>query len=252
MLWFEALILGVVEGITEFLPISSTAHLMLTSTLLGIPQSDFVKTFEIAIQLGAILAVLVLYWKHFLHVPTLTKLFVAFLPTAVVGFTLYPFIKSSLIGNNNVAVAALFLGGVLLIVFEYLHKRSARPERHLSHGTALLVGVAQSVAIIPGVSRSAATILGGLSLGVSRTAIVEFSFMLAVPTMLAATAYDLLKNSHLLLTANATPLAIGFVTSFLVALFAIRFLLSFVRKYDFTAFGVYRIVLAVVFALFIL
>lgn len=252
MLWFEAIILGAVEGITEFLPISSTAHLMFTATVLGLPQSDFVKSFEIAIQLGAILAVVVLYWKAFLNIELLKKLFVAFLPTAAVGFLLYPFIKGFLLGNNGIAVLALLLGGVALIAFEYFYKQKKIKDRPITYGVALFVGLAQSVAVIPGVSRSAATILGGLAAGVSREKIVEFSFLLAVPTMIAATGYDLTKNSDLLLTSNAPLLLIGFITSFVVALFAIRFLLSFVRRYDFTPFGVYRILLALLLLFIVL
>ncbi len=248
MHWLEALLLGGVEGLSEFLPISSTAHLMLTAHALGLPQSEFVKSFEIAIQSGAILAVLVLYWRSFLHVATIKKLIVAFVPTGIIGFALYPFIKELLVGNLSVALVALGVGGVALIVFEYFYKqRSAETADHLTYRQAFAVGLFQSIAVIPGVSRSAATIVGGLSLGLSRQTIVEFSFLLAVPTMLAATGYDLLKNAGSFAASDFSVLAVGFAASFAVALVAVTFLLKFIKTHDFTSFGIYRVLLAVLF-----
>lgn len=247
----QALVLGVVEGITEFLPISSTAHLMAASTLLGLPQSTFVKTFEIAIQLGAILAVVALYWRSFLDIKKLSYIATAFLPTAIIGFALYPFIKDSLIGNLPLALATLAAGGVVLIVFEYWHRGCKRTRTtEMTYWQALIVGMAQAVAVVPGVSRSAATIVGGLALGIERRTITEFSFLLAAPTMAAATAYDLLKNYQSFSTADFGVLAVGFVASFAVALGAITWLLRYVQTHDFTAFGLYRIVAAA--ALFLL
>ena len=164
---FDAVILGIVEGISEFLPISSTGHVILASSLLGIEQSEFVKTFEIAIQLGAILAVLALYWKSFLDWPLLKKIIVAFVPTALIGLALYHVVKTYLIGNEAVVLLALLIGGVALVMFEYLHgeRVGARNLSALSYTEALAIGCAQAIAIIPGVSRSAATVLGGLALG---------------------------------------------------------------------------------------
>lgn len=250
----QAIILGIVEGASEFLPISSTGHLILTSSLLGIFQSEFVKTFEIAIQLGAILAVVFLYWKSFLNIPLLKRLVVAFLPTALIGLVLYSFIKTHLIGNELVVLGALFVGGVALIAFEYLHgeRVGARELTALTYRDAALIGTAQAAAIIPGISRSAATVLGGLSLGLSRVAIVEFSFLLAVPTMAGATALDLLKTGFAITTQEWVVLGVGFVTSFVVALAAIRWLLSYVRGHSFVAFGIYRIILSMGFALYLL
>lgn len=246
----EAAYLGIVEGITEFLPISSTAHLMFASELLGVAQSEFVKTFEIAIQLGAILAVVVLYWRSFLAVKELRTIIIAFLPTALIGFTLYPFIKDSLVGNIPVALIALMGGGAALIIFERWYGRGVRSEsKTLTNTQAFLVGVAQAVAIIPGVSRSAATIVGGLMLGINRTTIVEFSFLLAVPTMAAATSYDVYKNYQSFSSDDVSNLAVGFVVSFVVALVAIRWLVRYVSRNDFTAFGIYRIVAAALFFL---
>ncbi|HYF13406.1 MAG TPA: undecaprenyl-diphosphate phosphatase [Candidatus Paceibacterota bacterium] len=251
---FEAALLGVVEGITEFLPISSTGHLILVSSLLGIPHSAFHKSFEIIIQLGAISSVILLFWRSFLHGNTLLKLFVAFLPTAAVGFLLYETIKTFLIGNERIVVWALLLGGIALIIFELIHKE--RPARtgpgEITYGQALVVGIFQSFAVIPGVSRSAASIVGGLIAGMDRTAIVEFSFLLAVPTLLAATGLDIYNSASLFSAADIEILAIGFIASFVVALFTIQFLLSFVRNHTFIPFGVYRILLAIFFFLFIL
>lgn len=255
MTWLDSIILGVIEGVTEFLPISSTGHLILTSELLGLEPSTFLSSFQIAIQLGAIAAVLALYWKRFLDIPFLTKLFVAFLPTGLVGFLVYPYVKGYLLGNLNVVVASLFFGGVALIVFELLHKEkpeSLEGSREITFKQALLVGAFQSIAIIPGVSRSAATIVGGLLIGMRRVAIVEFSFLLAVPTMVAATGYDLLKSADTFAFDQFGLLALGFVTAFLVALLSMRFLIQIVRKHSFIPFGIYRIVLAAAFFFIVL
>ncbi len=257
MSWFEALILGVIEGITEFLPISSTGHLILASTLLGIPTTEFLKSFEIAIQLGAIAAVVVLYWKSFLSLPILTKIAAGFVPTAIIGFTVYEFAKQYLLGNPVVVVWALFLGGIALIVFELLHKeRSGSDEQHsietISLKQAVGVGLFQSIAIVPGVSRSAASIVGGLLLGVPRVAIVQFSFLLAVPTMAMATTYDIYKNAALFSSEQFGLLFIGFIAAFAVALLSMKALLRFVRSHTFIPFGIYRIVIAALFFVFII
>jgi|SRR3989338_6441535 len=257
----ESFVLGIVEGITEFLPISSTGHLILASKLLRIPDSDFLKTFEIAIQLGAILSVVALYWKSFLELEILKRLIVGFIPTGIIGIALYPFVKSYLLGNETIVLWALLLGGVVLIIFERRYKRysglrnpnhAALSPAEISYKQSLLIGLFQAVAIIPGVSRSAATILGGLLLGIRRTAIVEFSFLLAVPTMAAATGYDLFKNADSFSSTDFFSLAIGFCTSFIVAILAIKFLLSFIRTHSFIAFGVYRIAVAILFFFLVL
>src|SRR3990167_8642621 len=217
---FQSFILGIVEGATEFLPISSTGHLVLASSLLGVVQSDFVKSFEIVIQLGAILAVVVLYFKSFFDTELIKRLIIAF--------------KRWHIRRESAVVAAL------------------TPPSALSYRQAFLVGLAQASAIIPGVSRSGATIIGGLALGLNRATIVEFSFLLAVPTMAAATALSLYKGHALVFTTHEwTALAVGFVTSFVVALASIRWLLSYVRHHSFTAFGVYRIVLSLAFFVYL-
>ena len=254
---FHAIILGIVEGLTEFLPVSSTGHLILVSDVLGITQTDFVKSFEIVIQLGAILAVVALYFRRFLtDWETLKRLAVAFLPTAFVGLVLYRFIKS-LFESPMTIVATLFFGGVAIILFERWLK-TRKPVEETAIGTAMtyrqafLIGVAQSVAVIPGVSRSGATIVGGLALGLSRTAITEFSFLLAVPTMAAAVGYDLLKSAGAFSSADLPVLAVGFLVSFAVAFVAIKSFLSFVKTHSFTSFGIYRIVAAIAFYLLVI
>lgn len=250
----EAIVLGVVEGLTEFLPISSTGHLILTADLLGIEQTEFVKSFEIAIQLGAILAVVVLYARSLLLNREIVKrVAVAFLPTAVAGALLYGLLKGVLLEDSRIVLATLFLGGLFMIGFEMLHR--ARPEptdlSTLPYSKALLIGAFQAVAIVPGVSRAAATIIGGLFLGMNRRAIVEFSFLLAVPTMAAATGYDLLHTFSAFDLQEGLMLAIGFLVSFGIAVLGIKFLLSYIQKRSFIAFGVYRIVLAAAFFLFV-
>jgi undecaprenyl-diphosphatase len=251
MNFFHAIVLGIVEGITEFLPISSTGHLILASKILHLSSTDFLKSFEITIQLGAILAVVVLYWRSFfVRFEILKKVIVAFLPTAVLGLIFYKIIKQFLLGNEQVVLWALFLGGVFLIVFElfYREKNNAVDDvANISWGQAVLIGLFQSIAVIPGVSRAAATIVGGLILGLKRKTIVEFSFLLAVPTMAAATGLDLIKSAGDFSFSQFGFLAIGFIFSFLTALGAIRFLLRFIKNHSFILFGFYRIILAVLF-----
>ena len=248
---WHAVLFGVVEGVSEFLPISSTGHLILTGRLIGFPQNNFLKSLEIAIQLGAIGSVAALYWRSFLvDREVLKRVLVAFLPTAVLGFIFYRIIKRFLLGNTQVVLWSLFLGGIFLILFERFRRPPAveiKEIARLPYRTAFWIGVAQALAMIPGVSRSAATVVGGLALGVERSAVVEFSFLLAVPTMAAATGLDLVKNAGLFSMAELGILVTGFVTSFAVAIGCIRWLLSFVKRHDFVSFGIYRMILALLF-----
>ncbi|HLD70635.1 MAG TPA: undecaprenyl-diphosphatase UppP [Negativicutes bacterium] len=257
----QSIILGIVEGVTEFLPVSSTGHLILTSKLLGIVDSDFLKSFEIAIQFGAILAVVALYWKKFTSdIETWKRVSVAFIPTAVVGFLLYNVLKNYFLSSGTLVIWSLLIGGAALIAFELWHKQNSQKQDGrtelqnigISYKQSFLIGLAQSLAIIPGVSRSAATIVGGLAMGISRQAIVEFSFLLAVPTMAAATGYDLFKSAGSFEVGQFWVLAIGFVVSFLVAMASIVWLLKFVKNHTFIGFGVYRILAALLFWLFVI
>lgn len=253
---FDALVLGIVEGLTEFLPVSSTGHLILIGTLLGLPDSSFVKSFEIAIQSGAIAAVIVLYWKSFFDLEIIKRLLVAFSPTAIIGFFAYSTIKTYLIGNETVVVWALLAGGIALIVFEKHYKEGSETVstvHSITYKQAIFMGLFQSLAMIPGVSRSGATIVGGLmTSGIRRATIVEFSFLLAVPTMLAATGYDLLKNYQSFSTHDTGVLAVGFITSSVVAALAISWLLRYIQNHSFIPFGIYRVALALVFLFFVL
>ncbi|MEK7470749.1 MAG: undecaprenyl-diphosphate phosphatase [Patescibacteria group bacterium] len=248
MNFIHVLILSIVEGITEFLPISSTGHLILASKLLSITPSDFSKTFDIGIQLGAIMAVVVLYYKKFIHGSEIyKKLLVAFIPSALVGLVLYPFIKGFLLGSSTITLLSLFLGGLILIFYK---GRNDGMER-IGYKEALKIGIFQSISVVPGVSRAAATILGGMFSGLSRKASVEFSFLLAVPTMLGATALDIYKSRGTLSSGDLGTLVLGMALSFVFAAIAVKFLIGYVKKHDFTVFGVYRIILAVLFYLFV-
>jgi undecaprenyl-diphosphatase len=247
----QALIFGIVEGITEFLPISSTGHLMLTAKLFNVSQSEFIKSFEIAIQLGAILSVVVVYWDRFISgIKVWKRILVAFMPVVLIGALLYKMIKRYLLGNNEVVLWSLFIGGLFLIIFElfYRQKEEAVEEiSGISYRQALVIGLFQSVAMIPGVSRAAATIVGGLVVGLKRKTIVEFSFLLAVPTMLAATALDLFKSAQVFKPDQLIFLGAGSIVSFVTAIIAIKFLLVFIKRHSFISFGIYRIIIALVF-----
>lgn len=256
MTWIHAIVLGAVEGLTEFLPVSSTGHLILASELLRVPESDFLKSFEIAVQLGAILAVLAVSWRRLLLDRRIfLRVAAAFVPTAILGLLLYRTVKTHLLGNEAVVVWALVLGGAALIAFEKLFKAPAAPKKELSamsYGDALAIGLAQSVAMIPGVSRSAATILGGMGLGWSRAAIVEFSFLLAIPTMAAATGLDLLKSGFAFSPAEFGLLGLGGAAAFAVAYASVKWFLDYVRSNDFVPFGWYRIAAGLAFWFLIL
>jgi undecaprenyl-diphosphatase len=252
---FHALILAAVEGVTEFLPVSSTGHLILTSHALGIADTEFVKSFEIIIQLGAILAVVVLYFKTLLYKRQYwPKLLLAFLPTAIVGFTLYPLIKHILLGNPIFTLISLFVGGIALIVIEKIYKEKEDHVADLAHITqkqAIMIGCFQSISVIPGVSRAAATIIGGMLSGVKREVSVEFSFLLAIPTMLAASGFDLLKTHASFTSSQYQILAIGFVGAFVFALISVKYFIQFIKNHNFVPFGIYRIVLSILYFLVI-
>ncbi len=244
--YLHAIILGFVEGLTEFLPISSTGHMIITSSILGIHDNEFIKAFEVIIQFGAILSVLVLYWKRFL--PTWNfykKLFIAFLPTAIIGFIVKDFVDQML-ESVTVVAWSLIVGGFVLIwtdkVFAKL-MHSGKKVDELTSIDSVKLGLFQSIAMIPGVSRSAATIVGGLLMGMNRKEAAEFSFFLAVPTMAAATLYKLIKIHDKIQLEQINFLILGCVVAFIVAMFAIKFFIGIVSRYGFKAFGYYRIAL---------
>ncbi len=249
--FLHATILSIVEGVSEFLPISSTGHQVLTASLLNIPETDFVKSFEIIIQLGAIMAVVVLYFKTFMqNLEVWKRIIAAFIPTAIVGFVLYKFIKAYLLGNIMVTLWALLIGGVILIIFELLYKEKdhhVEQIEQISLKNAFFIGVFQSLSVIPGVSRAAATIIGALFLGTKRKAAVEFSFLLAVPTMIAATGLDVVKANFSFSSQELITLGIGLIIAFITAMLTIKFFIRFIQHHTFIPFGIYRILLAIVF-----
>jgi undecaprenyl-diphosphatase len=253
---FQTIILGVVEGISEFLPISSTGHMVLAAALLHLQETEFVKSFEIIIQLGAILAIVVLYWRRLIQGKEIWKrVLAAFIPTGILGFLLYKVVKHILLGNDMITLSALFIGGIALIILELMYKEKQHHVdkiEKMSIRNAFWIGVFQSLAIIPGVSRSAATIISALFLGTKRQAAVEFSFLLAVPTMLAATGLDVVKTKLNFSGNELLMLLIGFVVSFVVALFVVKWFLKFVQTHTFIPFGVYRILMSLLFYFFII
>lgn len=245
MTTFEAIIIAIVEGITEFLPVSSTGHMIITQELLGMEINDFVKAFTVNIQFGAILSVIVLYWKRFFQsLQFYYKLFVAFIPAAVIGFLLSDFIDS-LLENVVVVAVMLVLGGVVLLFVDKWFKNPAK-DQTITYPTAFKIGLIQCIAMIPGVSRSAATIIGGMSQKLDRKTAAEFSFFLAVPTMFAASGYKLLQNYKTITPENIDTLLIGNAVAFIVAMIAIKSFITFLTKYGFKVFGYYRIVVGLI------
>lgn len=247
----DGIILAITEGITEYLPISSTGHMILISTWLGLEKQEFVKNYQVIIQFGAILAVLVLYWRRFLTSKKLLKnVAFAFVPTAIIALLLEKRVDIWL-GSPYVVAWALFFGGIALIASDYFfpaHKSGGSAEK-LNLKQSLLLGVFQSLALVPGVSRSAATIIGGMGLGLSRKEAAEFSFFLAVPTLGAACLYKLLKlfkDNPVMPFQNVSVLLIGSLIAFVVALLAIKFFISLLQRFGFRGFGYYRILLSIV------
>jgi undecaprenyl-diphosphatase len=253
----QAVIMAIVEGVTEFLPISSTAHLMLTARILNIFQSEFVKSFEIVIQLGAILAVVQQYAvKVNRNRKILTNTLIAFVPTGILGFIFYKFVKSYLLGNEWIAIIAMAVGGILLVKItnhkSQITNKSQAPNsknqtiNDLSIKNLLMIGLFQSVSMVPGVSRALATIFGGMMAGLSRKEAVEFSFLLAVPTMTAATGWDLIKSGWSFSAGEWGILTAGFLGSMITAWITVKWLVGYVETHDFRVFGWYRVLLAAV------
>ena len=260
---FSSIIIAIVEGLTEFLPVSSTGHMIITEKLLGVPADDFVKAFTVIIQFGAILSVVCLYWRRFFrlnHTPVpegasslrrflhkydfYWKLLVAFIPAAVIGLA-FGDVVDSLLENVVVVAVMLILGGIFMLFCDKIFNHGS-DDTVLTEKRALRIGLFQCIAMIPGVSRSMATIVGGMSQKLTRRAAAQFSFFLAVPTVLAAPGYEVLKlfskGDAAVLTGNVTTLIVGNVVAFVVALLAIKFFINFVTKYGFKAFGWYRII----------
>ena len=246
---WQAILLGILEGLTEFLPISSTGHLILASAILGIKQTNAHKAFEISIQLGSILAVVFLYYKQiFRDIELWKRLIIAFIPTGALGFLLYKFIHS--LFNAYIVSFMLILGGIIFIIVELKYKENEHSLKEIDkipYIKAVLIGFFQSLAMIPGTSRSGATIIGGLLLGLDRKTATEFSFLLAVPTMFVATSYEVFKNYNEFSVDNWQNIAIGFIFAFVSAIFSIKFFLKFISKHNFIPFGIYRIIIGIIF-----
>ncbi len=257
MTFLEAFIIAVIEGLTEFLPVSSTGHMMIVTAMLGVPVTPFVKLFTVAIQLGAIVSVVVLYFKRFFRsIGFYRKLIIAFIPAAIAGLLLGDWIDEQLENVFGVAIA-LFVGGIVLVFIDRAFKVVEKHEDHeVTNFNALIIGVFQCLALFPGVSRSAATIIGGLTQRLSRQAAAEFSFFLAVPTMFAATVkklYDFSKEGVIISGNEVWLLVFGNVIAFLVAMIAIRSFIALLNRTGFKWFGVYRIILGgVLIILFVL
>ena len=246
----QSIILAIIEGITEFLPVSSTGHMILASSIMKIQDVSFVKTFEISIQLGAILAIVMIYAKRFLQgISIYLKLGFAFVPTAIIGFLAYEFIKNYLFDSTIVAVS-LVIGGIVLILIDKKvveQKSKILILENISYKNAFFIGLIQCFSMIPGVSRAAATIIGGVFNGLDKKQATEFSFLLAVPTMFAATGYDLLKTSIDFSKQEIILLNVGLIISFITAWIAVKIFLKIVENYGFKYFGYYRIIIGVIF-----
>src|SRR6266487_1817618 len=255
----QAVVLAIVEGLTEFVPVSSTGHLIMTSSLMGIGKDEFTQFFEIAVQLGAILAVVVLYWKKFFSFRSWKfygKLIVAVIPVLIVGYKFAAAIGNLLISPMYTAITLLAGGFILLFIDNVFRHPRVKEEKEITFFNSLMIGVFQCIALIPGISRSAATIIGGLQQKLTRSLATEFSFFLAVPTMAAAAGYKLLltlkaEPSAIHNPANMKALIIGNIIAFVVAFLTMKFFVDFIKKHGFRFFGWYRIIIALVFMLLI-
>jgi len=245
---FQAIIIGVIEGFTEFLPISSTGHMIVASRFLGVEQSSVVKAYEVIIQFSAILAVILLYREKIgiKEIGLWQKIFVAFLPLAIVGFLLKDWIKA--IFSVNIVAYMFIIGGIIFLIVEYFYKESSSKIKTLDDVTwtqSLLIGFGQIFSLIAGTSRAGSTIIAGMLSGVNRKTATEFSFLLAIPVMITVSGYDLLKHYHEFVGANLSAFIIGFVVAFVVAYLTIKLLIVFLQRFTFVAFGIYRILFGV-------
>jgi undecaprenyl-diphosphatase len=253
----HAIFLGFIEGATEFLPVSSTGHLVLFNYFSQIDLAlPAVQTFEISIQLGAIMAVVVFYFRDFTKIKTLKKLAIGVLPTLVIAFLLKDYVEKFLTWPKLIAYN-LLIGGFIIIIAEIVYRKRkyiANTKECIDYKQSFLLGVFQSISVMPGVSRSGIVIVSGLFMGLKREELAKYSFLLAVPTMFAATSYSVFKNREIILNSNSDLSIIfaGFVTSFIIALFAVKIFLPIVKKYSFIPFGIYRILLGGALLLFVL
>lgn len=245
----QAIIIGVIEGFTEFLPISSTGHMIVASEFLGIEQSNLIKAYEVIIQFAAILAVVILYREkiNLKEVTLWSKIMAAFLPLAVIGFFLKDWVKEIFVIET---VAWMFIvGGIIFIVVEYFHDDEAKSAKEIEDITwkqSMIIGFGQVLSLVPGTSRAGSTIIAGMLSGVNRKASTEFSFLLAIPVMTAVSGYDLLKYYDEFIGADLTAFIVGFVVAFIVAYITIKLFIVFLQRFTFVAFGIYRIVFGII------
>jgi len=247
---FQAIIIGIIEGFTEFLPISSTGHMIVASEFLGLPQSSVNKAYEVIIQFAAILAVIIIYKDKMTpkNINLWLKIFIAFFPLAIIGFIFKDLIKKYLFNVETVAWMFI-IGGIIFLIVEYFYKEQKRHTTDVddvNYKQAFWIGMAQVLALIPGTSRSGATILGGMLVGLSRKASSDFSFLLAIPVMGAVTGYDLLKHYHEFVNANWSGFVIGFIVAFIVAFITVKLFLAYIQRFTFVPFGVYRILVGII------
>lgn len=247
--FFQAIIIGIIEGFTEFLPISSTGHMIVASQFLGVPQDALMKAYEVIIQFAAILAVLLLYKEKvtFQKRVLWQKLFVAFLPLAIVGFIFKDEVKA--LFTVQIVAWMFIVGGVVFLIVEHFYQEKAShvcDVEQVSYQQSLWIGIAQIFSLIPGTSRAGATIIGGLLTGLDRKTSMEFSFLLAIPVMGAVTGYDLLKHYHEFMQVHWGVFVVGFITAFVVAYITIKLFLSFIQRFTFVSFGVYRILFGII------
>ena len=252
---FHAIILAFINGFTEFLPVSSTGHMFMAVQLMQLRQDEFYKIFQIALQMGAMVAIVLVFWRTFLLDWEIdAKLMAAFVPSAVIGLLIYKLIKHTLLGNAWVIVWAWFIGGAFMILVErfYPMKNRIKEVKKIGFSEAIIIGSCQALGVIPGVSGLAATVFGGFMLGIERKTIVEFSFLLGLPTLFSLTVYDVVKADASSLTSDQwIMLLFGFLVSFLVAWGTIKFLVHYIQRHNFTAFGVYRVIIALAAGLYL-
>lgn len=243
----HAAVLGIVEGLTEFLPISSTAHMILGARVMGLQQTEFLKFFEVFIQLGAIIAVLFLYFKKFFDSKIIKQLTASFIPTAVVGFVLYKIIKTIFFESNVLISWNLIVIGIVFIIVERMKLKEHKTISQMSIQAALLIGLAQSLSVIPGVSRAGIVIIAMMLMGYKRDEAAQYSFMLALPTLAAAAFYDTIKMKNVVLNTNEFQMiGVGVLTAFVIAYFSMKWFVSFLQKRKLTGFGMYRIIIGII------
>jgi undecaprenyl-diphosphatase len=246
---FQAIIIGIIEGFTEFLPISSTGHMIVASRFLGIEDNELTKAYEVIIQLSSILAVAIIYRDkfHISYIELWKKVIIAFLPLAIVGFLLKDYIK--ILFSVEVVATMFIIGGIIFLIVERFYtekEHSVKDIEDITYKQAIVIGFIQILSLIPGTSRAGATIIGGLLVGLNRQISASFSFLLAIPVMGAVSAYDMLKHYSEFENANLTPFLIGFIVSFVVAYITIKLFLSFLNRFTFVAFGIYRIIFGII------